>query len=128
MSLNEDSGEGWEPGSFLGVGGRKKEQGSARWECGKRGGVFQGRWAAVGNRRAAPSAPAMAVFHGCPRPAISTALRDRAADYALRVPMRLMSRRLARCISKAPSASEWSCANCLTPASVTPDRTSLLQP
>src|SRR5258708_34971735 len=106
MSLNEDSGEGWEPGSFLGVDRRKKEQGPARWECGKRGGVFQGRWAAVGNRRAAPIARAMAVFHGCPRPAISTAVRDRAPDYALRVPMRFLGWRLARSLCKAASGAE----------------------
>src|SRR4051794_38205395 len=36
--------------------------------------VFQGQWAAVGNRRAAPIATAMAVFHRCPLPVISTAL------------------------------------------------------
>jgi len=66
---------GSERRSFLGVGRKKKEQESARWECGKRGSVFQGRWAAVGNRRAAPIAPARAVFHGGPRPGISTALR-----------------------------------------------------
>ena len=39
--------------------------------------VFHGRWAAVGNRRAAPIALAMAVFHRCPPPVISTALRIR---------------------------------------------------
>ena len=91
MSLNEGIRAGSEQRVLSKGFKKKKEEPAARWECGKRLSVFQGRWAAVGNRRAAPSARAMAVFHGCPPPGISTALRDGFPDYALRVLMRLIS-------------------------------------
>jgi hypothetical protein len=42
--------------------------------------VFQGLWAAVENRRTAPIARVMSVFHGCPQPGISTALRVQAVS------------------------------------------------
>ena len=85
---------------------------------GRRGGgenaasVFQGRWAAVGNWRGALIAAAMAVFHGRPRPGISTALPgSRARRLGAAFSDAAQQLTLARCMSKAASVSDWSCAN-----------------
>jgi hypothetical protein len=103
MSLNGAEGQ---LGPFLFVLRERQAVGAVEmWETRS---VFQGQWAAVGNRRAAPIAAAMAVFHRCPLPVIPTALRVQNGGriQAPRLPMRIRSWRLARCIANAASVSD----------------------
>ena len=127
MSLNWGSGAG-EAGAFLFCLMREEEIVGAvgMWETQER---FPRAVGGGGKPARSAHRLAMAVFHGRPRPGISTALGGLkfGSGQALSLAMWRRSWRLARCISSAASVSDCSLANKSSSARLRPGRKKFLQ-